>query len=295
MPQLQLKSLAAASHEVPRSLSPACLDKKRKAGMFAAALWRPSAWVRASKEAVVIKLPVSFQVTYKGLAHEGETGTPQSPCWTRMTPPTSFSLLLLGALGIFALGHITKGQNNTLIFTEGNGIRNCSCPADIRDCDYSLANSVCSCKSVLPFAVKPTSYRGHVTIWFTDAATLGHLLKFTLVQDLKLSLCGPHTFPTKYLAICGLKRLRIRAEARHSSREQSLLIHNRRGGSSSYEGWQASVFISFLDVALFNRDSPLKSYSIDNISSLTRDFPDFSYFKMSPMPNDRSYVVTVIY
>ncbi|XP_052014976.1 uncharacterized protein C21orf62 homolog [Apodemus sylvaticus] len=211
-----------------------------------------------------------------------------------MTPRSSFSLLL-GVLGIFALGHFTEGQNSTLISTEGNSIRNCSCPIDIRDCDYSLANSVCSCKSILPFALEPTSYHGHLTIWFTDVSTLGHLLKFTLVQDLKLSLCGPDTFPTKYLAICGLKRLCIRTEARHPSREQSLLIHNRREGSSLYEGWQAYVFISFLDVALFNRDSSLRSYSIDNISSLTRDFPDFSYFKTSPMPNNRSYVVTVIY
>ncbi|XP_028612117.1 uncharacterized protein C21orf62 homolog [Grammomys surdaster] len=218
-----------------------------------------------------------------------------SPRWIRMTPPSSFCCLLLGALGIFALGHFTKGQNNTLLFTKENTIQNCSCPIDIRDCDYSLANLMCSCKSVLPFAMEHTSYHGHLTIWFTDIATLGHLLKFTLVQDLKLSLCGSNIFPTKYLVICGLKRLCINTEAKHSSPEQSLLIHNRREGSALYKGWQTRVFISLLDVALFNRDSSLKSYSIDNISSLTSDFPDFSYFKTFPMPNSSSYVVTVIY
>ncbi|XP_021064509.2 uncharacterized protein C21orf62 homolog [Mus pahari] len=212
-----------------------------------------------------------------------------------MTPPSSFCLLLLRALGIFALGHFTKGQNNTLIFTKGNTIRNCNCPVDIRDCDYSLANLMCSCKSVLPSAMEQTSYHGHLTIWFTDISTLGHVLKFTLVQDLKLSLCGSSTFPTKYLPICGLQRLHINTEARRPSREQSLLIHSRREGSPMHKGWQTCVCISFLDVALFNRDSSLKSYSIDNISSLTSDFPDFSYFKISPMPNNRSYVVTVIY
>ncbi|XP_015857580.1 exosomal polycystin-1-interacting protein [Peromyscus maniculatus bairdii] len=219
-----------------------------------------------------------------------------SPCWTRMTPPSSLCLLLLGALGIFALGRFTKGQkNSTLIFTKGNTIRNCSCPVDIRDCDYSLANLMCSCKSVLPFAMEQTSYHDQLTIWFTDTSTLGHLLKFTLVQDLKLSLCGSNTLPTEYLAICGLKRLRVNAEAKHPSREQSLLIHNRREGGSLYKGWQTCMFISLLDVALFNRDSSLKSYSIDNISSLTSDFPGFSYFKASPMPNNKSYVVTIIY
>ncbi|XP_034371524.1 exosomal polycystin-1-interacting protein [Arvicanthis niloticus] len=209
-----------------------------------------------------------------------------------MTPPPSFCLLLLGALGIFALGHFTKGQS-TLIFTKGNTIQNCSCPVDIRDCDYSLANLVCSCKSVPPFDLEQTSYHGHLTIWFTDIATLGHLLKFALVQDLKLSLCGSNTFPTEYLAIYGLKRLRINTEAKHSSPEQSLLIHNRREGL--YKGWQTCVLISLLDTALFNRASSLKSYSIDNISSLTSDFPDFSYFKTFPVPNNSSYVVTVIY
>ncbi|XP_051047824.1 uncharacterized protein C21orf62 homolog [Phodopus roborovskii] len=213
-----------------------------------------------------------------------------------MTPPSSLCLLLLGAVGIFAPGHFTKGQkNSTLIFTKGNAIWNCSCPVDIRDCDYSLANLVCSCKSVLPFATEQTSYHDDLTIWFTDAATLGRLLEFTLVQDLKLSLCGSNTLPTKYLALCGLKRLRINAEAKHPSREQSLLIHSRRQGSSSYKGCQACVFISVLDMALFNRDSSLKSYSIDNISSLAGDFPGFPYFKTSPMPNNKSYVVTIIY
>lgn len=134
-----------------------------------------------------------------------------------MTPPSSSCLLLLRALGIFALGHFTKCQNGTLIFTKGNTIRNCSCPVYSRDRDYSLANLMCSCKSVLPFALEQTSYHGHLTIWFTDISTLGHLLRFTLVQDLKLSLCGCNTFPTKCLAIYGLKRLGINTEAKHPS------------------------------------------------------------------------------
>ncbi|XP_008834196.1 uncharacterized protein C21orf62 homolog [Nannospalax galili] len=213
-----------------------------------------------------------------------------------MIRPSTHCLLLFGALGIFVLDHLTKGQkNNTLIFTKENTIRNCSCPVDIRDCDYSLANLMCSCKTVLPFAEEQTSYNGHLTIWFTDTSTLGHLLNFTLVQDLKLSLCGSNTLPTEYLAVCGLKRLSINTEAKHPSPEQSLLIHSRGEGDCYYKGWQTCMFISFLDMALFNRDSSLKSYSIDNISSITRDFPDFSYFKTFPMPSNKSYVITVIY
>lgn len=224
------------------------------------------------------------------------------PHWTRMAPPSRHCLLLIGALGVFAFDRFTQGQkNSTLIFTKENTIRNCSCSADIRDCDYSLANLMCSCKTVLPFAVERTSYSGHLTIWFTDTTALGRLLNFTLVRDLKLSLCSSNTLPTEYLAICGLERLRINSEAKHPFPEQSLLIHS--GGDSDskeklvslHKGWQTCMYISFLDMALFNRDSSLKSYSIENIASIANDFPDFSYFKTFPMSSNKSYVVTVIY
>ncbi|XP_012882931.1 PREDICTED: uncharacterized protein C21orf62 homolog [Dipodomys ordii] len=224
------------------------------------------------------------------------------PCWTRMAPPSSLCLLLFSALGVFALDHFMKGQkNSTLIFTKENTIRNCSCPADIQDCDYSLANLICSCKTILPSAAEQTSYSGHLTIWFTDTSALGRLLNFTLVQDLKLSLCSSHTLPTEYLAVCGLRRLRINTEAKHAFAEQSLLIHSGGNGCSKetpellHKGWQTCMFISFLDMALFNRDSSLKSYSVENISSIANDFPDFFYFKTFPVPSNRSYVVTVIY
>nr|XP_004654500.2 uncharacterized protein C21orf62 homolog [Jaculus jaculus]XP_045006479.1 uncharacterized protein C21orf62 homolog [Jaculus jaculus]XP_045006480.1 uncharacterized protein C21orf62 homolog [Jaculus jaculus]XP_045006481.1 uncharacterized protein C21orf62 homolog [Jaculus jaculus]XP_045006482.1 uncharacterized protein C21orf62 homolog [Jaculus jaculus]XP_045006483.1 uncharacterized protein C21orf62 homolog [Jaculus jaculus]XP_045006484.1 uncharacterized protein C21orf62 homolog [Jaculus jaculu len=215
---------------------------------------------------------------------------PASPHWTSMARPSRSCLLLLSALGIFALDCFTKGQNSTLIFTKENTTRNCSCPADIRDCDYSLANLICSCKTVLPFAMEPTSYHSHLTIWFTDTSALGRLLNFTLVRDLKLSLCSSNILPTEYLAVCGLKRLRVSTEAKHSSPEQSLLIH---GGGD--KGWQNCMFISFLDMALFNRDLSLRSYSVENISSIASDFPDFSYFKTFPVPSHGSYIVTVIY
>ncbi|XP_058379007.1 uncharacterized protein C21orf62 homolog [Diceros bicornis minor] len=219
-----------------------------------------------------------------------------------MAPPSGHSPFLISALGIFVLGCFTRGQkNSTLIFTKENTIRNCSCSADIRDCDYSLANLMCSCKTVLPFAVERTSYNGRLTIWFTDTSALGLLLNFTQVRDLKLSLCSTNTLPTEYLAICGLKRLRVSTEAKRPSPEQSLLIHD--GGESAprekpmllHKGWQACMYISFLDMALFNRESSLKSYSIENVASIANNFPHFSYFKTFPFLSNRSYVVTVIY
>lgn len=219
-----------------------------------------------------------------------------------MALPCRCCLLLIGALSIFTLDCVTEDQkNSTLIFTKQNTIRNCSCSADIQDCDYGLANLMCSCKTILPFAVERTSYSGHLTIWFTDPSVLGRLLNFTLVQDLKLSLCSSNTLPTAYLAICGLKRLRVSTEAKNPFPEQSLLIHSTGDSDSQglptslHTGWQTCMYISFLDVALFNRDSSLKSYSIENITSIAHDFPDFSYLKAFPMPSNKSYVVTFIY
>ncbi|NP_001157168.1 uncharacterized protein C21orf62 homolog isoform X1 [Sus scrofa] len=219
-----------------------------------------------------------------------------------MAPPSGHLFLLMGALGVLAFDGFTGAQkNSTLIFTKENTIRNCSCSADIRDCDYSLANLMCSCKTVLPLAVQHTSYRDRLTIWFTDTSALGLLLNFTLVPDLKLSLCGTNTLPTEYLAICGLKRLRVSTEAKHSSPEQSLLIHDggecqsREKPVGSHQGGPTCTYISFVDMALFNRESSLKSYSIENFASVASNFPDFSYFKTVPILSNKSYVVTFIY
>ncbi|KAI5933550.1 exosomal polycystin-1-interacting protein [Manis javanica] len=221
---------------------------------------------------------------------------------TRMAPPSGPSLLLISTLSIFTLNSFTRGQkNSTLIFTKENTIRNCSCSADIRDCDYSLANLMCSCKTVLPFAGERASYSGHLTIWFTDTSALGLLLNFTLVRDLKLSLCSTNTLPTEYLAICGLRRLRINTEAKQSSLEQSLLLYSsgenetREKPMLLHKDWQTCMYISFLDMALFNRESSLKSYSIENVASIANKFPSFSYFNTFPVLRNKGYVVTFIY
>lgn len=220
----------------------------------------------------------------------------------RMAPPPGHRVLLAGTLGIFVLHCFTGGQkNSTLIFTKENTIRNCSCPADVQDCDYSLANLMCSCRTVLPLALHQTSYSDHLTIWFTDASALGLLLNFTLVRDLKLSLCGTNTLPTDYLAICGLKRLRINTQAKCLSPEQSSLMLN--GGEREPReqpvwfprGWQTCMYISFLDLALFNRKSSLKAYSIENVANIANNFPYFSYFETFPILSNESYVVTFIY
>lgn len=217
-----------------------------------------------------------------------------------MVPSSRHCLLLVGTLGVFVLERAIKGQRySTLIFTLENTLRNCSCPADVRDCDYSLANLMCSCNTILPPAVeRSASYDGRLTIWFTDMSALGRLLNFTLVHDLKLTLCSTNTLPSAYLAICGLRRLRVSNEAKP---EQSLFIHSSGDTGSedkllqSHKKGQPCTSVSFLDVALFNRNSSLKSYSIENVTSIVHSFPGFSYFKPFPMASNQSCVVTVIY
>ncbi|XP_054431937.1 polycystin-1-interacting protein 1 [Pteronotus mesoamericanus] len=211
-----------------------------------------------------------------------------------MAPASGHSLLLLiSMLGVLALDRWARGQrNSTLIFTRENSIRKCSCPADIRDCDYSLASLLCRCRTALPAAEEPASSGGPLTVWFTDSSALGLLLNFTLVRDLKLSLCGVNTLPAEYLAVCGLERLRVSAEAKRPAPGRSLLIHHE---VREQPAAHSCAYVSFLDMALFNRESSLKSYSIENVASISSNFPRFSDFKAFPILSNKSYVVTFIY
>ncbi|XP_003763481.2 uncharacterized protein C21orf62 homolog [Sarcophilus harrisii] len=220
----------------------------------------------------------------------------------KMALPFGQHLLLMSFFGFFAYSSFVRGEkNNTLIFTKENTIRNCSCSADIRDCDYNLANLMCTCKTVLPYTIEQASYDSDLTIWFTDITALGFLLNFTLVRDLKLSLCSTTILPTEYLTIWGLKRLRINTEVKDQFPEQSLLIHTSDDSDFKEDkpklptDRQTFLYVSFLDTALFNGESSLKSYSIENVVSITNNFPYLSYFKMFSIPSNKSYIVTFIY
>lgn len=200
-------------------------------------------------------------------------------------------------LGTLALGRLSRGRpSSTLIFTRADTVRECSCPAAMRDCDYSLASLLCRCRAALPAAGEPASYSGHLTVWFTDSSALGLLLNFTLVRDLKLSLCSASTLPTQYLAVCGLQRLRVHTEAKRPAPEQSLLLQGAPGaGPTRHSGWQPCADVSFLDMALFNRASSLRAYSVENVANIARHFPYFSHFGTFPSLSNKSYVVTFIY
>uniref|UniRef100_A0A8C4TXR5 Chromosome 21 open reading frame 62 n=1 Tax=Falco tinnunculus TaxID=100819 RepID=A0A8C4TXR5_FALTI len=195
---------------------------------------------------------------------------------------------------------VRSQKNHTLIFTKENTIRNCSCSADIRDCDYCLANLMCNCKTVLLSTMEKTTYNSHLTIWFTDTSVLEMLLNFTRVWDLKLSFCGTTPLPAEYLAIWGLRKLRVNKikgqfpeqsvtiySSSNNEKENSLVVHSKDR--------QMLVYISFLDTSLFNGYSLLKSYSVENISSITEHFPSLLYSDVFSISGNNSYVVTFIY
>ncbi|XP_008105789.2 polycystin-1-interacting protein 1 [Anolis carolinensis] len=210
-------------------------------------------------------------------------------------------LFLVGLLN-FCGDSFAQGQmNNTLIFIKENSIRNCICPDDMsdNDCDYSLANLICNCKTVLPSMIDKTHY-SNLTIWFTEPSILGMLLNVTAIYDLKLSFCGSIPVSSKYLVIWELRRLQIRSEINGQLQEQILTICS----SSDYEPHakfkmscsdrNMNNHIAILDISLFNGYAPLKSYSVENISNITERFPKLPHLD-TYFTRNNSFIVTFIY
>ncbi|XP_069616960.1 exosomal polycystin-1-interacting protein isoform X1 [Ranitomeya imitator] len=206
-----------------------------------------------------------------------------------------YLFFLLVFLDFCIIEHLVESQNHTLIFSKDNNLRNCSCSFDIQSCDYSLANLLCNCKTIaLPknkTGSRP-SYNGDLTIWFSDTITLGKLVNFTIVHSLKLSLCGATTLPTEYLAILGLRYLRVQAE---TIQEQSLTItHCSVKDRPCQLLTTPPLHISYLDTSLFNGLPLLKSYSVENVSSIKEEFPNLPFSNLISATN-KSYIVTLIY
>ncbi|XP_068122188.1 exosomal polycystin-1-interacting protein [Hyperolius riggenbachi] len=206
--------------------------------------------------------------------------------------------LLLGFLGLCILKSLALSQNHTLIFSKENNFRNCSCSIDIQSCDYSLANLMCNCKTISLTKNKTRlSYHGDLTVWFSDTSTLGKLVNFTFVHSLKLALCGNTTLPTEYLAILGLHHLRVQTDAKL---EQSLTLHNGSDPWTSDRPCPTSrdrrspIHISYLDTSVFNKLALLKSYSVENVSSILEHFPNLPFSSLMVAAN-KSYIVTLIY
>ncbi|XP_014019458.1 uncharacterized protein C21orf62 [Salmo salar] len=209
--------------------------------------------------------------------------------WRR--PPA----LLLWTLWVLLLPStvtLTTGPgNSTLLFDStdnSNSLRNCSCSAHIQDCDEALANLLCSCHTVQRSKLTPGGLReqGGLTVWLREPWVLTELLNGSVVLDLRLSFCGTGTLaiPTQYLALFGLRRLRVHSAAQGAPHlEQVLTISSRSRDiegmgclSSTDPASPSSVLhVSFLDVSVLNGLSSLKAYSVSAppMSTLFQHFP----------------------
>lgn len=203
--------------------------------------------------------------------------------------------LLLWTLWVLLLpttvGSSTGPGNSTLLFnsaTHGNSLRKCSCSTNIQDCDEALANLLCSCRTMSHSELTPGGLReqGSLTMWLREPWVLTELLNGSVVPDLCLSYCGPGSLaiPTQYLALFGLRRLRVHSAAQGAPHlEQVLTISSRSRDiegmgclSSTDPASPSSVLhVSFLDVSVLNGLSSLKAYSVSAppMSTLFQHFP----------------------
>ncbi|XP_030642477.1 uncharacterized protein C21orf62 homolog [Chanos chanos] len=189
---------------------------------------------------------------------------------------------------------VPVSRNNTLVFdsvAHGNSLRNCSCASAVRDCDEALANLLCSCRTVPRSSLPPGGLRvnsgaGDLTVWVRDPWVLRELLNGSEVPELHLSLCAatPLDGPDRYLALFGLRKLRVHTSARGAQHpEQALNISFGPGnmeeeGEGVFSGGGPTLHVSFLDVSVLNGASTLKAYSVSGppVPSLTRHFPNLA-------------------
>ncbi|XP_056146025.1 uncharacterized protein C21orf62-like [Lampris incognitus] len=198
----------------------------------------------------------------------------------------------------------SQTANTTLLFDSGlpgSSLRNCSCSTHVRDCDEALANLLCNCHTVPRSALPPAGLREseRLTVWFRDPWVLQELLNRSTVGHLHLSFCGENLLDTQYLALFGLRTLRIYSAtpgAPHASQE--ITVSPVAGGmadempfstypldleplspssipSSSITS-SSVLHVTFLDVALLNGLSALKAYSVVGpaVPTLPQQFPN---------------------
>ncbi|KAM4609143.1 exosomal polycystin-1-interacting protein-like [Polymixia lowei] len=210
--------------------------------------------------------------------------------------------------------------NTTLLFDSGapgSSLRNCSCSSHVRDCDEALANLLCSCRTVPRSALPPAGLRepGGLTVWLRESWVLRDLLNRSAVGHLRLSFCGMNPLDSQYLALLGLRTLRIHSAAPGVPYpNQEVTVSPVAGGfadggtppldSLDASPSSSSVHVTLLDTALLNGLSALKAYSVvgPRASTLSQHFPNLPLPLTSSDPSDhqapeppRNCVLTFVY
>lgn len=214
-----------------------------------------------------------------------------------MSPNTVSSALLPWSLWLlYFLTPITTSSaptpesslpvNATLLFDSGFNLRNCSCSTPVRHCDEALANSLCRCHTVLRSALPPAGLRepGLLTVWVKELWVLEELLNRSTIGHLRVSFCGINPVDSQYLALLGLRTLRIHSAAPEALYpNQEITITPAAGLAAELEALSfdlsSSFHMTFLDVAVLNGLSPLKAYSVVGPAAPTvsQHFPHMSW------------------
>lgn len=175
--------------------------------------------------------------------------------------------------------------NTTLLFdggAPGFNLRNCSCSVPIQDCDEALANSLCRCHTVLRSALPPAGLRepGQLTVWVKEVWVLEELLNGSTVGHLRLSFCGLKPVDSEYLALLGLRTLRIHSTASNAPfPDQEITVSPAAGVAAELQTLafdvSSSFHMTYLDVAVLNGLSALKAYTVvgPRVHTISQDFP----------------------
>lgn len=184
--------------------------------------------------------------------------------------------------------------NGTLLFDgggPGDGLRNCSCSAPVRDCDEALANLLCSCRSVPRSSLPSGGLRaqGALTVWVRQPWVLSELLDGSEVSDLRLSYCGPTPLTSRHLALFGLRTLRVHSATPGASHpDQDLTFASRAEWVLPTPDPSSVLHVTILDVAVLNGLSALKAYSVagPTVPTLSQHFPQLTLPQPPSVPQD---------
>uniref|UniRef100_A0A8C3MC85 Uncharacterized protein n=1 Tax=Geospiza parvula TaxID=87175 RepID=A0A8C3MC85_GEOPR len=181
------------------------------------------------------------------------------------------ALILARFLGIH-ISFVRSQKKDTLIFTKENTICSCSCSVPIHDCNYCLANLMCNCKTVLLSTMEKNTYNSHLTIWFTGTSLCWRWSSSSQAELQVNKVKGQ--FPEQSVTISS-----------SSNNDKDLLEVHRQMLALFFSGY----------LSLFNGYSRLKSYSVENVSSIIKPFPSLLYSDVFSTSDSESYVVTFIY
>ncbi|PWA26244.1 uncharacterized protein C21orf62-like isoform X2 [Gambusia affinis] len=155
-----------------------------------------------------------------------------------------------------------EAANATLLFDSGGGLRTCSCPAPVPDCDAAQGVSRCRCSTVPRSELDRASLGRTVAVWVRELWVLEELLNSSAVAHLRLSFCGAEPLQSRQLVLLGLRSLSVHSAAPGAPYPDQEVRVSPSVGAAPEPDSSASHHMSFVDVGVLNGLSALKAYSV---------------------------------